>query len=91
MPVGLLEPTAGEIRYEGRVSSGVDPTVQMVFQDPVSSLDPGRSEGETVADPLRARGVRDVRDVRGRDEARVRGRVRKLLERVGLGAAHYDR
>ncbi|GGQ57526.1 hypothetical protein Saso_71990 [Streptomyces asoensis] len=64
MPVGLLEPTAGEIRYEGRVPSGVDPTVQMVFQDPVSSLDPGRSEGETVADPLRARGVREGRGAR---------------------------
>ncbi|QJT03941.1 ABC transporter ATP-binding protein [Streptomyces asoensis] len=85
MLVGLLEPTAGEVRYEGRVSSGVHPTVQMVFQDPVSSLNPRRSVGESIADPLRARGVR------GRDEARVRGRVTELLERVGLEAAHYDR
>lgn len=84
MLVGLLEPTAGEVRYEGRVSSGVNPTVQMVFQDPVSSLNPRRSVGESVADPLRAR-------VRGKDEARVRGRVTELLERVGLEAAHYDR
>ncbi|MGW6928257.1 dipeptide ABC transporter ATP-binding protein [Streptomyces sp. NPDC054950] len=87
MLVGLLEPTAGEVRYEGRVSSGVNPTVQMVFQDPVSSLNPRRSVGESVADPLRAR----VRGVRGKDEARVRGRVTELLERVGLEAAHYDR
>ncbi|MFH0179027.1 dipeptide ABC transporter ATP-binding protein [Streptomyces cacaoi] len=85
MLVGLLEPTAGEVRYEGRVSSGVHPTVQMVFQDPVSSLNPRRSVGESIADPLRARGVR------GRDETRVRGRVTELLERVGLEAAHYDR
>ncbi|KQX71349.1 ABC transporter ATP-binding protein [Streptomyces sp. Root1310] len=87
MLVGLLEPTAGEVRYEGRVSSGVNPTVQMVFQDPVSSLNPRRSVGESIADPLRAR----VRGVRGRDEARVRARVTELLERVGLEAAHYDR
>ncbi|MFE6824390.1 dipeptide ABC transporter ATP-binding protein [Streptomyces sp. NPDC057690] len=88
MLVGLLEPTAGEVRYEGRVSSGVNPTVQMVFQDPVSSLNPRRSVGESIADPLRAR----VRGVRGKkDEAGVRGRVTELLERVGLEAAHYDR
>ncbi|SHH98705.1 dipeptide ABC transporter ATP-binding protein [Streptomyces sp. 3214.6] len=83
MLVGLLEPTAGEVRYEGRVSSGVNPTVQMVFQDPVSSLNPRRSVGESIADPLRARGERD--------DARIRRRVRELLERVGLEAEHYDR
>ncbi|MFC5197284.1 dipeptide ABC transporter ATP-binding protein [Streptomyces kaempferi] len=83
MLVGLLEPTAGSVRYEGRAQSGVRPTVQMVFQDPVSSLNPRRSVGESIADPLRARGERD--------ETRIRGRVRELLERVGLEAAHYDR
>ncbi|MFF4132413.1 dipeptide ABC transporter ATP-binding protein [Streptomyces mirabilis] len=79
MLVGLLEPTAGEIKPGG----GVRPDVQMVFQDPVSSLNPRRSVGESIADPLRAQGERD--------EARIRGRVRELLERVGLEAAHYDR
>ncbi|MFI5794793.1 dipeptide ABC transporter ATP-binding protein [Streptomyces sp. NPDC051677] len=83
MLVGLLEPTEGEVRHEGRVSAGVHPTVQMVFQDPVSSLNPRRSVGESIADPLRARGERD--------DARIRGRVTELLERVGLEAAHYDR
>ncbi len=83
MLVGLLEPTAGEVRYEGRVRSGVGPAVQMVFQDPVSSLNPRRSVGESIADPLRARGESD--------EGRVRGRVGELLERVGLDPAHFDR
>ncbi|MFG3145495.1 dipeptide ABC transporter ATP-binding protein [Streptomyces sp. NPDC048243] len=83
MLVGLLEPTRGSIRYEGREQSGVRPSVQMVFQDPVSSLNPRRSVGESIADPLRARGERD--------EGRIRARVRELLERVGLEAAHYDR
>ncbi|MEW1647006.1 ABC transporter ATP-binding protein [Streptomyces sp. NPDC091219] len=79
MLVGLLEPTAGEITPGG----GVRPDVQMVFQDPVSSLNPRRSVGESIADPLRARGERD--------EQSIRGRVRELLERVGLEGAHYDR
>ncbi|GAA3831030.1 hypothetical protein GCM10022403_075300 [Streptomyces coacervatus] len=83
MLVGLLEPTAGEVRYEGHARVGVNPAVQMVFQDPVSSLNPRRSVGESIADPLRARGERD--------EKRIRGRVTELLERVGLDGAHYDR
>ncbi|MFI5675047.1 dipeptide ABC transporter ATP-binding protein [Streptomyces cellulosae] len=83
MLVGLLEPTAGEVRDDGHARVGVNPAVQMVFQDPVSSLNPRRSVGESIADPLRARGERD--------EGRIRGRVRELLERVGLEAAHYDR
>lgn len=83
MLVGLLEPTAGEVRHEGHTRVGVNPAVQMVFQDPVSSLNPRRSVGESIADPLRARGEQD--------EQRIRGRVRELLERVGLEEAHYDR
>ncbi len=83
MLVGLLEPTAGEVRDDGHARVGVNPAVQMVFQDPVSSLNPRRSVGESIADPLRARGERD--------EGRIRGRVLELLERVGLEAAHYDR
>ncbi|GAA4070471.1 ABC transporter ATP-binding protein [Streptomyces shaanxiensis] len=83
MLVGLLEPTAGEARHDGHARVGVNPAVQMVFQDPVSSLNPRRSVGESIADPLRARGERD--------EEHIRERVRELLERVGLEAAHYDR
>ncbi|MFI8238347.1 dipeptide ABC transporter ATP-binding protein [Streptomyces sp. NPDC085866] len=95
MLVGLLEPTAGEIHYAGRPHTGVNPAVQMVFQDPVSSLNPRRSVGESIADPLRARGVGvppfGRSRERGRDEQQIRGRVVELLERVGLEAAHYDR
>ncbi|MFE7860750.1 dipeptide ABC transporter ATP-binding protein [Streptomyces sp. NPDC057403] len=83
MLVGLLEPSAGQVRHEGHARVGVHPAVQMVFQDPVSSLNPRRSVGESIADPLRARGERD--------EQRIRGRVTELLERVGLEGAHYDR
>jgi peptide/nickel transport system ATP-binding protein len=94
MLVGLLEPTVGEVRYEGRPHTGVRPAVQMVFQDPVSSLNPRRSVGESIADPLRARaarGSRGARETREAREARIQGRVRELLARVGLDPAHYDR
>ncbi|MCX5385501.1 ABC transporter ATP-binding protein [Streptomyces sp. NBC_00083] len=74
MLVGLLEPSAGRVTRTG--------SVQMVFQDPVSSLNPRRSIGESVADPLRAAG--------GRDEARIRARVAELLTRVGLDPDRYD-
>ena len=83
MLVGLLEPTAGSLAFEGRPHTGVNPAVQMVFQDPVASLNPRRSVGESIADPLRARGERQ--------ERRIRERVGELLERVGLEAVHYDR
>ena len=83
MLVGLLEPTAGSLAFEGRPHTGVNPAVQMVFQDPVASLNPRRSVGESIADPLRARGERQ--------ERRIRERVGELLERVGLKAVHYDR
>lgn len=81
--VGLLEPTAGSLRFEGRAHTGVNPAVQMVFQDSVSSLNPRRTVGESIADPLRARGESE--------EGRIRERVAELLERVGLEAAHRDR
>ncbi|WP_181806776.1 dipeptide ABC transporter ATP-binding protein [Streptomyces shenzhenensis] len=87
MLVGLLEPTAGEVRHDGHARVGVDPAVQMVFQDPVSSLNPRRSIGESIADPLRARAM----GLRGSDEGRIRARVTELLERVGLEGAHYER
>ncbi|WP_432162632.1 dipeptide ABC transporter ATP-binding protein [Streptomyces tendae] len=82
MLVGLLAPSAGQVRREGVAVDGVRPDVQMVFQDPVSSLNPRRSVGESVADPLRARGERDPA---------VRTRVAELLERVGLEPAHHGR
>ncbi|MEU6343047.1 ABC transporter ATP-binding protein [Streptomyces sp. NPDC046977] len=78
MLVGLLEPTGGEIRREGGRTG-----LQMVFQDPVSSLNPRRSIGESIADPLRTAGVLD--------DAGVVARVRELLERVGLDPAWYHR
>ncbi|WP_030764639.1 MULTISPECIES: dipeptide ABC transporter ATP-binding protein [unclassified Streptomyces] len=83
MLVGLLEPGSGQVRRDGVPVTGITSGVQMIFQDPVSSLNPRRSIGESVADPLRAAGERD--------EATVRARVAELLLRVGLEAEHHDR
>ncbi|WP_405665349.1 ABC transporter ATP-binding protein [Streptomyces sp. NBC_01166] len=91
MLVRLTDPTAGRLRYGGRDIGSLPERdlrpfrreLQMVFQDPVASLNPRRSIGESVADPLRAAGETD--------ETRIRDRVRELLERVGLDAGRYDR
>ncbi|MFD5782865.1 dipeptide ABC transporter ATP-binding protein [Streptomyces sp. NPDC126933] len=91
MLVRLLDPTAGHLRYRGAEIGALSEKqlrpyrreLQMVFQDPVSSLNPRRSVGESVADPLRAAGVLD--------EARIVARVRELLERVGLDPDRYGR
>ncbi|MBM7437463.1 ABC transporter ATP-binding protein [Streptomyces sp. HB132] len=91
MLVRLEDPTAGRLRYGGvEIGSlgerGLRPfrrELQMVFQDPVASLNPRRSIGESVADPLRAAGETD--------ETLIRDRVRELLERVGLDAGRYER
>ncbi|MCX4674449.1 ABC transporter ATP-binding protein [Streptomyces sp. NBC_01433] len=91
MLVRLLDPTSGRLRYGGtEIGSlserGLRPMrreLQMVFQDPVASLNPRRSIGESVADPLRAAGESD--------ETRIRDRVGELLERVGLDPGRYER
>ena len=79
--VGLLEPSAGRITYDGvDVARRRGRSVQMVFQDPLSSLNPRRTIGESIADPLRLQGVRHPR-----------ARVEDLLDRVGLARDEYDR
>lgn len=91
MLVRLLDPTSGRLRYAGEEIGSLSEKaflphrreLQMVFQDPVASLNPRRSIGESVADPLRAAGESD--------EARIRDRVQELLERVGLDGGRYER
>ncbi|MBM9507678.1 ABC transporter ATP-binding protein [Actinacidiphila acididurans] len=91
MLVRLLDPTAGTIHYGGRDIARLGERalrplrreLQMVFQDPVSSLNPRRSIGESIADPLRAAG--------GMTDARIVARVRELLDRVGLDPDWYHR
>jgi peptide/nickel transport system ATP-binding protein len=91
MLVSLLKPTSGTIELNGRDLTRLSDRrlrplrrdAQMVFQDPAASLNPRRTVGDSIADPLRAQGIRD--------ERRIRTEVHEALDRVGLQADHYDR
>ena len=87
----LEEPTEGEVRFEGRDLAQAGPRelfalrrdVQMIFQDPYSSLNPRLTVGETVREPL------DVHSLGTRAERREQ--VDGLLEAVGLDPSVQDR
>jgi oligopeptide/dipeptide ABC transporter ATP-binding protein len=86
----LTRPTSGEIYFDGsRVDGGriEDRTVyrklQMVFQDPDSSLDPHMKVGDTVAEPLR--GLTSAR------ESEQRRTAIESLEAVGMSSDYFDR
>ncbi|MCX7819788.1 MAG: dipeptide ABC transporter ATP-binding protein [Kiritimatiellae bacterium] len=90
--VGLAPVTAGEIRLDGERMLGqpfhvlkpLRRRVQMVFQDPASSLDPRMPVGQAILEGMEIHRI-------GRDDAERRERVAALLERVGLPAAAASR
>ncbi len=87
----LIEPTSGRVILDGKdldVTSGAElrqlrRTIQYVFQDPYSCLNPRHSVAEIIATPLRIHGLTD-----GGAE---RVKVRELMERVGLNPEHLNR
>ena len=87
----LLRPTAGAVRFEGRDITALGRRelqplrreMQMVFQDPLGSLNPRRRAGRIIGDP--------VRRADGSDRASAERRVLELLELVGLRPEHRDR
>ncbi|MET8747601.1 oligopeptide/dipeptide ABC transporter ATP-binding protein [Streptomyces sp. NPDC004728] len=87
----LLEPTSGSIRLEGREIAELRRSelqeyrrrVQMVFQNPSSSLNPRQSVGSAIAAPLVAQRITPA--------GGVKARVRDLMDRVGLRPDHYNR
>ncbi|MFD8497084.1 ABC transporter ATP-binding protein [Amycolatopsis sp. NPDC059657] len=87
----LLEPTAGKITYAGRdithssrrELAPIRSEIQMIFQDPYSSLNPRHTVGSIVAGPME---VNDIDPPGGRKK-----RVQELLETVGLNPEHYNR
>jgi oligopeptide/dipeptide ABC transporter ATP-binding protein len=89
--VRLLEPTAGSIVFDGRDITHLSTRrmrplrrdIQMIFQDPYSSLNPRHTVGTIVGAPFRIQGV----DPPGG----VRRAVQELLELVGLSPEHYNR
>jgi oligopeptide transport system ATP-binding protein len=84
----LEEPTEGEISYQGinitRLSKkelrGLRRQIQIIFQDPQSSLDPRMTINQSIGEALLIHGMQDDQE-RGR-------RVAEILERVGLEARH---
>lgn len=84
--VGLETPTEGEVWFDGSDVTGRagTPGLQMVFQDPMGSLDPRWPAAEIVAEPWLARGERASR-------SSLRARAARLLEEVGLDGTVLDR
>ncbi|WP_424190366.1 ABC transporter ATP-binding protein [Actinokineospora sp. G85] len=87
----LLEPTAGTVTLDGRDISHLSVSqmrplrrdIQMIFQDPYSSLNPRHTVGTIVGSPWKLQGV----DPPGG----VKKAVQELLELVGLNPEHYNR
>ncbi len=88
----LQDATSGRISFHGRPLSEMGAAdrnrlrrdVQYIFQDPFASLDPRKTVGFSIAEPIRTHGLLD-------GEREIRKRVDGLLERVGLAPAHAGR
>jgi len=88
----LIEPTSGEVWFEGRKITGLDREamrslcrdMQIIFQDPYASLDPRMTVGAIVGEAL-------VIHKLTRNDREYRDRIVELLETVGLSADHLRR
>lgn len=89
----LIEPTSGRICFDGTDITGLGrsamrklrPQMQMIFQDPESSLDPRMRIGESISEPFRL-GLAGKMSKREMDE-----RVLELVDIVGLNDEHVNR
>ena len=87
----LIKPTAGSIRFQGKELTEIGREemrkmrreLQIVFQDPYSSLDPRMTVGDIVAEPLEVHGVGN--------RSNRRARVRELLDVVGFNPDYSNR
>jgi oligopeptide/dipeptide ABC transporter ATP-binding protein len=88
----LLEPSFGQVRFDGTVITQLTDRelrplrrkMQMVFQDPYSSLNPRMTVERIVGEPLRVHNL-------VRNDQQMREKVSELLQRVGLAAENIDR
>jgi peptide/nickel transport system ATP-binding protein len=88
----LNEPTDGQMIYKGKNIADFDEKelrefrkeVQIIFQDPYSSLNPRMTVGNAIMEPMQVHGILE------NDELRKK-RVEELLERVSLSADHFNR
>jgi peptide/nickel transport system ATP-binding protein len=93
LAVGLMRPSEGAVWFDGanlaqlatrRAQMPVRRRIQMIFQDPGSSLDPRWRVGDIVSEPIRTHSLR-------MSAAATRRRVDEVLELVGLAARDADR
>jgi oligopeptide/dipeptide ABC transporter ATP-binding protein len=88
----LLTPTSGSIKFEGREIAKIKGAelkalrreMQMIFQDPYSSLNPRKTVGSIIAEPFVIHGIN-----KGRGERKKA--VQALMDTVGLNPEHYNR
>lgn len=88
----LIEPTSGSIYYDNKDLTAIHKNelralrknIQIIFQDPYSSLNPRLSIGSAINEPLKVHGI--LSSAGSRKE-----KVIELLEKVDLKADHYDR
>jgi len=88
----LLEPTDGRIEYAGKEIQDLSEKelrplrkeIQIIFQDPYSSLNPRIPIGRAIQEPMKVHGI-------GSSDADRKERVLQLLEKVGLSREHYNR
>ncbi|MDA2891438.1 dipeptide ABC transporter ATP-binding protein [Mycolicibacterium sp. BiH015] len=87
----LTSPTSGSVKFMGQELVGMSRrdlrplrrNMQMIFQDPFSSLNPRKRVGQIIGDPMALHGLAGGAD--------LKRRVQGLLERVGLRPEHYNR
>ena len=90
----LVDSSSGSITFDGRrldtlsqrEMRSLRPRIQIIFQDPYSSLNPRMTVGQTISEPLRVH-QRDGR----LSQSEIRRKVVDLMERVGLDAGWFDR
>jgi oligopeptide/dipeptide ABC transporter ATP-binding protein len=88
----LLEATSGSVRFEGEEVTTVGRArmkelrreMQMIFQDPYSSLNPRKTVGSIISEPFEIHQIE-------KDDAKRKRRVQELMETVGLNPEHYNR
>ncbi|WP_017571115.1 ABC transporter ATP-binding protein [Nocardiopsis halotolerans] len=86
----LIKQTSGEVSYMGQPLHTLSPRqmrplrrdLQLVFQDPFASLDPRMTVSDIIAEPMR---------IHGRSNSDAKGRVKELLDLVGLSSEHGSR
>jgi ABC-type oligopeptide transport system ATPase subunit len=88
----LLDATSGEVRFDGQDITrlrgarlkAIRREMQMIFQDPYSSLNPRKTVGSIVGEPFAIHGLKQARGERKRA-------VQELLETVGMSPEHHNR